>query len=110
MLYAAFSFYPFVSIRVIRGQKNLRKPQRFSPVAAWGCRFLHRSWPSEIPGGQLPVRQRTDSNMVNLEFAGRPVGNAVPGGIAMSRRVSVIALEDHLAPAPGLAQLQRGRH
>ena len=48
--------------------------------------------------------------VVNLEFAGRPVGNAVPGGIAMSRHVPVIALEDHLAPAPGLAQLQRGRH
>ena len=49
-------------------------------------------------------------DVANLEFAGRPVGNAVPGGIAMSRHVLVIAPEDHLAPAPGLAQLQRGRH
>ena len=48
--------------------------------------------------------------MVNLEFAGRPAGNAVLDGIAMSRRVPVIVLEDHLAPAPGLAQLQRGKH
>ncbi len=46
--------------------------------------------------------------MVNLEFAGRPVGNAVLDGIAMSRRVPVIAPEDHLEP--GLAQLQRGKH
>ena len=46
---------------------------------------------------------------VNLEFAGRPAGNAVLDGMAMSRRVTVIAPEDPFAPAPGLAQLQRGR-
>ena len=97
MFYAAFSFYPFVSIRVIRGQKNLRKPQRFSPVAAWGCRFLHSAWPSEMPGGQTPVRQRTDSNMVNLEFAGTPAGNAVLDGIATSRHVPVIVFGNHFA-------------
>jgi hypothetical protein len=58
--------------------------------------------------GASPPKEGFD--VVNLEFASRPVGNAVPGGIAMSRHVPVIAPEDHLAPAPGLAQLQRGRH
>jgi len=48
-------------------------------------------------------------DVVNLEFAGRPAGNAVLDGMAMSRRVTVIAPEDPFAPAPGLAQLQRGR-
>jgi hypothetical protein len=47
--------------------------------------------------------------VANLEFAGRPVGNALPDGIAMSQQVPVIVREDHCAPAPGLAQLQRGR-
>ena len=47
-------------------------------------------------------------DVVNLEFAGRPVGNAVLGRIATWRHVPVIAPEDHLAPAPWLAQLQRG--
>ena len=41
--------------------------------------------------------------VVNLEFAGKPAGNAVLDGIAMSRRVPVIAPEDRFAPAPGLA-------
>ncbi len=42
MFYAAFSFYPFVSIRVIRGQKDLRRPRRFSPVAV-SSQFFFRA-------------------------------------------------------------------
>ena len=88
MFYAAFSFYPFVSIRVIRGQKNLRKPQRFSPVAAWGMPiFTQRvtfgnagrtdASPAKVRTQDGFVRRRNGFAVVNLEFAGGPAGNAV---------------------------------
>ena len=59
--------------------------------------------------GRTDARQRRFA-VVHVEFARRPVGNAVLDGIAMSRHVPVIVLGHHFAPAPGLAQLQRGKY
>jgi hypothetical protein len=105
MSYAAFSFYPFESIRVIRGQKNLRKPQRLSSVAArdadfYTARDFRKCREDRHQSGKGRIR-RGESGV-----SGRPVGNAVPEGIAMSRRVPVIAPEDHFAPASGVTHLQ----